>query len=285
MTTLAIGFFDGVHLGHQAILRGADLAVTFRNHPLSVLAPSRSPKLIMAPEERIAALGAFCARTHVIEFTPELAILSPSEFVDKLRRIVVAEGLCPDAISVRAGANWRFGKGGAGDAQWLRSHGFDATVVPFAEYCGKTVSSTRIRAAIAAGRMPDASAMLGREFAVSGRVVSGKGLGRSIGFPTLNIHPAPIGGAERIEPPKGVYAVSVAGARAVANFGVAPTLGAQRWREATWEVHLLEPAELPGPGCEMRFGVRRFLRAERKFGGIDELKLQIAADCVEAQCD
>ena len=174
LQSLAVGFFDGVHLGHQAILKGADAALTFRNHPLTVLAPEKAPRLIMSVEERVAAIKA-CGVKNVIvlDFTPELAELSPEAFV--ARYLSSSASHLPS--SVRCGANWRFGKDGAGDAEFLRKLGFEVDVVPFAEYTGKEIPSSRIRAALERGEIEDANAMLGRRFQVSGFRFQGKGLG------------------------------------------------------------------------------------------------------------
>ena len=169
LQSLAVGFFDGVHLGHQAILKGADAALTFRNHPLSVLAPEKAPRLIMSVEERVAAIKA-CGveRVEVLDFTRELATMSAEEFVDFLnkrrgRRFSL----------VRCGENWRFGKGGAGDAEFLRRMGFEVEVVPYAEYKDERISSSRIRAALERGAIEDANAMMGRRFKVQGSKARG----------------------------------------------------------------------------------------------------------------
>ena len=168
--SVAVGFFDGVHLGHQAILKGADAALTFRNHPLAVLSPDRAPRLLMDAEERLAAIRA-CGVGEVValNFTPEFARLSPEEFL--------AMAGITRKVKVRCGDNWRFGRGGAADATWLRAHGYSVEVIPAVEYRGEAVSSTRIRAALERGEVEDACAMLGRPFEVRGEVFAGKGEG------------------------------------------------------------------------------------------------------------
>lgn len=268
--TTAVGFFDGVHIGHQAILRGADAALTFRNHPLSVLRPESVPPLLMTFEERAAAIRA-CGVSEVValDFTRELAGLSPREFVDRVWR-----GRAP---TVRCGANWRFGRGGSGTPEFLRSMGIDVEVVQFAEYGGAPVSSTRVRQALASGRMEDAAAMLGRAWEVRGVVRSGKGLGRALGFPTVNV--APLSASVRL--PLGVYAVEVGGLTGAANYGVAPTMGEKAWSEPVVEVHFLdgEPGLRPGDEATVRF--LRFVREERRFSDQDELRRQIAIDVEE----
>ncbi len=262
--TLAVGFFDGVHLGHQAILSGADAVLTFARHPLEVLNPAQAPALIMSLDERVAAIRACGVQAvHVLDFTPMLAQETPETFVARLQQMGVTD--------VRCGENWRFGKGGCGDAAFLRAQGIPVSVVPYADYAGERISSTRIRAALKAGEMEAATAMLGRPWQVTGVVISGKGLGSQIGFPTVNLQIQ-----DRVCLPCGVYAVTVAGQRAIANYGYAPTLGARAWRERVFEVHFLEG--VPTPTEQMTVAVLRFLRAERTFASLTELKVQIQKD-------
>ena len=139
--SVAVGFFDGVHLGHQAILKGAEAALTFRNHPLAVLSPERAPRLLMDVGERLAAIRA-CGLKEIValDFTTEFARLSPEEFL-------ATAGISRET-KIRCGANWRFGRGGTADATWLREHGYSVEVIPAVEYRGEAVSSTRIRAAL-----------------------------------------------------------------------------------------------------------------------------------------
>lgn len=264
---VAVGFFDGVHLGHQAILDGADIALTFANHPLSLLAPARAPRLIMTPADRIAAIGA-CGVGEVVplEFTRELAGLPPEEFAARL----------VGARRVRCGENWRFGKGGTGDAALLRRMGIEVSVVPYAEREGERISSTRIRAAIESGDIPAANAMLGRPFEIAGTRFAGKGLGSTIGRPTVNLSVGSPGDPPMVRPPNGVYEVEVDGSRGVANYGFAPTMGELAWERPVLEVHFAGPVPV---GRQLRVGLLRFIRAERKFGSVEELARQIAADC------
>lgn len=269
MKGIAVGFFDGVHLGHQAILKGADVALTFSNHPLSVLAPENAPVLVMSPSERVEAIRS-CGveEVRMLTFTRGLAEMSPEEFVR----------LHFTGCSVRCGENWRFGRGGCGDAEFLREHGIPVEVVPYAKYKEGKISSSRIRACLARGEIADANAMLGRRFAVCGMRRSGKGIGTKIGFPTVNIVP------ERpLDIPLGVYEVDVGGRHGVANFGLAPTMGAGSWQEPVLEVHLLGSGRVDGEdGLQTpRVEFLRFIRPERKFSSVDELTRQIAADCRE----
>ena len=269
---LAVGFFDGVHLGHREILRGASAALTFRNHPLTVLALEKAPRLIMTCEERVAAIKA-CGvdEVTVLDFTRELAEMSAEEFANSfLKR-------SGDRFPVlRCGANWRFGKGGEGNADWLRTRGVDVEVVPYAEYKGEPISSSRIRQCLESGAIEDANAMMGRRYEVRGKREEGKGLGRELGFPTVNFHLVDV----RLNLLHGVYEVITEGLHGVANYGLAPTMGDQAWRQPVLEVHFpsAHPSSLiPHPSSLISF--IRFIRPERKFASIDDLKRQIVADC------
>ena len=277
MGGLAVGFFDGVHLGHQAILRGASAALTFRNHPLSVLSPARAPRLIMTPEARVAAIKA-CGveEVTVLDFTPELAALSPETFAERF----FSSSVSRLASSVRCGANWRFGRGGAGDADFLRRLGIGVEVVPYAVYKGEPISSSRIRVCLERGEIEDANAMMGRRFLVSGSRFQGKGEGTKLGFPTVNLKLETCD----LKLPFGVYEVEVGGLRAIANYGRAPTMGDRAWESPVMEVHF------PGAGVEdvrretsdeMTVSVIRFIRPERTFGSVTDLQRQIAADCAQ----
>ncbi len=265
--TVAVGFFDGVHLGHQEILSGADVALTFSDHPLTLIDPSRAPERIMSLDERIAAIRACGVKdVIVLDFTPALARETPEGFAAYLEKLVGVESL-----AVRAGENWRFGCGGKGDADFLRARGIPVTIVPYAVYKGERISSTRIREALACGEMEDAEAMLGRPWTISGEVVPGKGVGKELGRPTMNLS---LSGRVRI--PCGVYAVEADGARAVANYGVAPTMGERAWAEPVFEVHF--PFGEPPRASSLTVSVLRFLRPERKFASLAELQDQIARD-------
>ena len=272
---LAVGFFDGVHLGHREILRGASAALTFRNHPLTVLAPEKAPRLIMTCEERVAAIKA-CGveEVTVLDFTRQLAEMPAEEFVT--RHLASSVSRLPS--SIHCGANWRFGKGGLGDAAFLRSRGYDVVVAPYVEYKGAPISSSRIRQCLERGVIEDANAMLGRKFQVSGSRFKGKGLGTDMGYPTINLKPETL----NLKLPLGVYEVEVEGVKAIANYGLAPTMGDKAWKTPVLEIHLL------GEGArnvrhEMADGVSvtlaRYIRSEKKFALIDDLKRQIAADC------
>ena len=285
---LAVGFFDGVHLGHQAILKGADAALTFRNHPLTVLVPEKAPRLIMSVEERIAAIKA-CGVKHVtvLDFTPELAALTPEEFVERYLLSSVARL----QSSIRCGANWRFGKGGVGDAAFLRERGLAVEVAPYAEYKGERVSSSRIRRCLENGEIEDANAMLGRRFQVSGFRFQGKGLGTKLGYPTVNFK---VGGTgvstnqtnltNRVRLPLGVYVVELEGVCGIANYGYAPTMGPEAWKRPVLEVHFPSSKD---SSVQIRsdsltaccISILRFVRPERKFDSVADLQRQIVVDC------
>lgn len=277
---LAVGFFDGLHLGHQKILERADAVLTFRNHPMTVFAPTRAPALLMTSEDRLAALESFVAtssspdeRVVALDFTPQLAAQSPADFATWL-------GIrFPDLRVLFCGPNWTFGAGGAGTADFLRARGFNVETVPYAVVAGEPISSTRIRMALAAGHLELATALLGRPWDVTGQVACGKGLGRTMGYPTLNI-PWPEG---LVMLPLGVYAVETFLGRGVANFGYAPTMGEQAWDRPVLEVHLLD-AEGALPATDfLSVSFLRFLRPEQTFASIDDLRTQIAKDIEQAR--
>ena len=288
MSVVAIGFFDGVHLGHQQILKGADIAVTFRNHPLTVLDAAKAPRLIMSYEDRVAAIKSCGVREVItLDFTPALASQSPAEFISTLQLQLESP-----TLSLRCGANWRFGKGGAGTPDWLREHGVDVQVVEAAEYEGGIVSSTRIRECLSRGEIAAANAMLGRRYRVIGNRELGKGEGRKLGYPTINLSlkphsPLPIPQSPFPGLPLGVYQVSVSGHRAIANYGYAPTFGDRAWKEPMLEVHFLDKSDdLPLSTSTSSLDLIsvefvKFIRPERKFASPAELQAQIAADIAQ----
>src|SRR5437899_12530996 len=234
-SAVALGVFDGVHLGHRAILGAAvahgratgspALACTFEPHPLEVLQPDRAPLPITTLDERLALIGA-CGvdGAVVLDFTRELAAVEPDAFV----KDVLVDRLAAQQVVV--GFNHRFGRGARGDADLLRDLGgrlgFSVDVVEPLMVDGAPVSSTAIRAALGRGDLEAAARMLGRPYTLPGKVVAGAGRGRTLGFPTANIAP------ERpVLVAPGVYActteVAGQGRRAVANVALPPPLGAQ----------------------------------------------------------
>ena len=287
--TVAVGFFDGVHLGHQAILRGADRALTFKNHPLSLLAPERAPKLMMSLDERLAAIRALgVAEVSALDFTPALASLSPETFLkEHILRCPTfnlqpptcspTSNIQPSTCTLRCGANWRFGKGGVGDAEWLRRQGVAVEVVPYAELDGEKISSSRIRAALGRGEIASAEAMLARPIVLRGERFAGKGEGRALGFPTVNLRPD-TAIAELL--PSGVYAAETPdGVRALANLGTAPTFGERAWKERTLEVHFPGLDSAPAQWRDGALKLVRFIRPERRFASVAALRDQLVRDC------
>ena len=276
---LAIGFFDGVHLGHRRVIertvkrareQGARAVVfTFREHPRAVLGGSRAaPPLLTSRERRVALLREMGVDEVVcVPFTSELARLEPAEFAARLR------GRFPALDTVFCGANWRFGAGGRGDARALRACGVKVCAVRHVIRGGLPVSSTRVRAALAEGDVALAERLLGREVEVLGRVVRGKGVGRQLGFPTLNVVPDCAGAL-----PCGVYAVRTEAGWGVANWGFAPTMGARAWTSPVWEIHLLEPPLAARPPAALAFAVKARLRSERKFRSLAALQRAIESD-------
>ena len=287
---LAIGFFDGVHIGHRRILAQADGALTFLNHPATVFAPARVPPLLMPTDVRLAAiaeaLGGQAAhpsgpdQVRALPFTIELAAISPDDFAARLRASY------PDLDTVFCGPNWTYGANGAGTADTLPASGFRVDTHPFVVNNGAPVSSTRIRTALAAGRLDEANALLGHPYAIIGTTFAGKGIGRTLGRPTINLR-IPNG---LVRLPLGAYAVETPIGPGVANYGNAPTLGERAWPEPVLEVHLLDvpptsdAASIIAGGVPSTFSVsfKRFLRPERAFASLEELQAQIARDVADA---
>ncbi|HEY2546449.1 MAG TPA: bifunctional riboflavin kinase/FAD synthetase [Candidatus Acidoferrum sp.] len=283
-STLAIGNFDGIHLGHQSILRAAvacahdcnaiATTLTFDPLPQKVLRPDTAPLRITSTEQRLncfAALGMNAA--VVIPFTHELAKLSPQEFVDE----ILVQDLQVRAVFV--GENFRFGHKQAGNALLLAElgaqRGFDVVILPPVIYKGEIVSSTIIRREIAEGDVAHAARLLGRPFVLSGKVVSGTGTGRRFTFPTLNL-----AAEQELLPAKGVYVTrtrfdgDARTRRSVTNIGVRPTFNGST---LSVETHLLEmPGEIAPARIEVHFWKR--IREEKKFSGPEELRAQIARD-------
>jgi phosphoribosyl 1,2-cyclic phosphate phosphodiesterase len=287
-STLAIGNFDGIHLGHQSILRAAvarareinavSTALTFDPLPQKVLRPDTAPLRVSTTEQRLqcfADLGVEAA--VVLPFTHDLAKLSPQEFVDQ----ILVRDLQVRAVFV--GENFRFGHKQAGNARTLQElgaqRGFEVIILPPVIYKGEIVSSTIIRREIAAGDVSHAGRLLGRPFVLTGKVVSGTGTGRRFTFPTLNLAPE-----QELLPAKGVYVTRTLFAgesrsrRSVTNIGVRPTFNGA---SLSVETHVLEPlAEATPARIEVQFWKR--LREEKKFSGPEELRAQIAKDIAAA---
>lgn len=277
-TSVALGFFDGFHRGHQAILAATcqklrPLTFTFRNHPASVISSERTPGLLTTSAERQTLLVSAGSEVVWCDFDRPFSQLSPEEFFQKILLDKLGAG------RLVSGSNYRFGHKASGDVTLLRTlahpRGIEVVTVPGVEEGGQWISSTRIRQCIGQGDLEQANRMLGRNFALSARVVRGDQRGRQLGFPTANLQ-LPVG---KVVPAFGVYAcwVERAGQRhaAVANLGVRPTVISQG--EAVLEVHLLDfDGDLYGEHLHVE--LTHFLRPEQRFSGLDELKAQIERD-------
>jgi riboflavin kinase/FMN adenylyltransferase len=270
---VAIGTFDGVHRGHQAVIDGADTVLTFDPHPLEILHPAALPKLIMPFEvKRDVIDGLGVDELVVIPFDAELAKRSAEEFVED----VLIERLGAERVSV--GENFRFGAKAKGDPAMLAAESaFETRIVPLVEVDGETVSSTRIRALIAAGDMEGARHCLGAPFMVEGEVVSGDQRGRELGFPTANIVPD-----DRLAiPGHGVYAAFANGVPAAVNIGVRPTF--ESGRGVLIETYLIDQEELDLYGSVLRVAFVERLRGEKRFASVEELITQMRIDVEDAK--
>jgi riboflavin kinase/FMN adenylyltransferase len=269
---VAIGTFDGVHKGHQAVIEGADTVLTFDPHPLEVIHPAALPKLIMPfGVKRDVIEGFGVEELVVIPFDREFAQRSAEEFIED---VLIAK-LGAEKVSV--GENFRFGAKAKGDPAMLASRGeFETRIVPLVEMDGETISSTRIRALVAAGDMEGARHCLGAPFMVEGEVVSGDQRGRELGFPTANIVPD-----DRLAiPGHGVYAAFADGVPAAVNVGVRPTF--ESGRGVLIETYLIDREEdLYGRVLRVAFVER--LRGEKRFASIEELIAQMKIDVEDAK--
>ena len=283
VTGLAIGVFDGVHLGHQAVVRsleGKVAALTFEPHPLAIIAPDRVPPRLTTLEQKVAYMRAQgTVAVIAVKFDAALRGLAPAAFVDEIARIF------PDLKHVAIGEGWSFGRNREGNAARLaelaRAHGFTVKAIAPVQLDGAPVSSTRIREAILQRRFDEAARLLGRSYAITGKVIHGDERGRTMGFPTANL-----GDVEQLLPPRGVYAVRarVAGNltkyRAVMNLGNRPTFTSNG--VDSLEVHLLDfDADLYAQKLWVSDMVS--LRDEQPFANADALKAQIAEDVARAR--
>src|SRR3954470_18294249 len=286
---LAIGVFDGVHLGHQAVIStsakhaiegdGTPVVVTFDPHPVKVLRPNNAPHLLTATQHKIALIRDLgVAHLLVLHFDKAFAATSPEDFVQKL-----VDSSKP-LREICVGHEWSFGKGRAGNLALLKKlgaiYGFDVIGVEAVKVNGEVVSSTAIRQAIEAGDLVKATQMLGREYTILGTVVRGEQLGRKLGFPTANLSAH----SEQF-PPNGVYVTEarIGGSfyRGVANLGFRPTVALGK-PERLLELHLFDlDREIYGEEMEVRF--LRYLRPEQKFPDVEALQKQIATDVAQAR--
>lgn len=283
---VALGTFDGVHLGHQAVLEVAQTiamcegmtscAVTFQNHPLSVVGTG-APPLLTLPGER-ALLAAHCGlnEMRMLRFTREFAAQEPRDYVRMLTEKLHARHIV-------VGENHTFGAYGAGNIalldEWSRDLGYVLHVVPKVRVAGMDVSSTAIRALLQAGDVRRAAVLLGRAYSIGGPIVHGRRIGHRMGFPTINVD-IPQG---KLLPKFGVYfgyaQIGSKQYRAMFNLGIKPTVGSEN---PTLEAYLLDfDGDLYGEGARISFVAH--IRDERKFASIDELSAQIARDVEKAK--
>ncbi len=286
---LAIGVFDGVHLGHQAVIstsaeharaaNGTPVVVTFDPHPEKILRPQAAPHLLTATPHKIALIRELgVAHLLIITFDKKFSATEPEDFVRQLvKHSNPLREIC-------VGHQWSFGKNRRGNLELLNKLGteFDFNVIgiPPVTVNGEVVSSTTIRQAMEVGDLRKAAAMLGREYTVLGTVVRGDDLGKKIGFPTANLS-----AHNEQFPPNGVYfaeakldGVPYPG---VVNLGFRPTLSSSK-TERILEIHLLDfDRDIYGKGLELRF--IRYLRPEKKFENVDALVHQIERDVQQAR--
>ena len=284
--SVALGTFDGVHLGHRRVIasardwaseRGARAGVvTFDPHPLQVLNPEEPPKLLSTTAIKIRLIEQLGVdEAIVIPFTEQFSRLEPDEFC----RDVLSERLAARRVSV--GANFRFGHRAAGDADYLRSRSeFETDVVPLVERDGDPVSSSRIRELVASGAVGTAAELLGAPFVLEGTVVTGDARGRALDMPTANVEAAP----ELVVPATGIYAARaqlaggggrVAEVAAAVSIGVRPTF--EDAGDLRVEAHLIDfQGDLYGHTLQLAFLAR--LRDEERFDSADALMLQMQKD-------
>jgi len=270
--SVAIGTFDGVHLGHREVIRGADTVLTFDPHPLSVIHPEATPRLISTfnvKRDLIAGLGV--DELVVIPFDKGFASQTAEEFVQD----VLIDRLGAEQVSV--GENFRFGKGAKGTPEFLREHDrFETRVVPLVEAAGETISSSHIRGLVAAGEVGPAVEFLGGPFLFEGEVVTGDRRGRDLGMPTANLVPDD----RYVVPGHGVYAAWAHGYPAAVNVGVRPTF--ETGRGLVVEAHLIGfEGDIYGETLRIAFLER--LRGEKRFESVDDLVAQMNRDVEDAK--
>ncbi len=289
---LAIGMFDGVHLGHQAVIEaavqsarrsgGVAAVLTFAPHPSALFRPDQPTHLIMDARTKARVLGRLGVAAMITQpFTPEFARIAAEDFIPWLQQ------RAPRLATIYVGENWRFGRGRSGDIALLvaegKKHGLQVFSSPRVKLDGEPISSTRLRTLLVAGEIEAVNGLLGYIYFSEGEVVTGQRLGRTMGFPTLNLSWQP-----DLRPRFGVYMVRVSGAKAagplpgVANFGQRPTV--EQAAEPRLETHVLGDCPF-GAGDEISVEWLRFLRPETKFAGIMELRAQIERDRAAAAED
>jgi riboflavin kinase/FMN adenylyltransferase len=287
---VAIGNFDGVHMGHRHLLRATvqmagelrvkPAVLTFDPHPAFVVAPERAPQLLTTIEERGALLGEEGIEgILILPFTREIARLSPEEFVSRILRDVLRAG------AVVVGDNFRFGHKQAGDARMLTElgnrYGFQTRILHAVSWRGRAVSASAIRERIESGDVARAARLLERPYGLNGEVVRGHGVGSKQTVPTLNLRTS-----AQVLPARGVYVTRTAsrddGRRwnSITNVGYRPTFGGDTGLSI--ETFLLDPLSGAAPG-HISVGFLRRIREERKFESPEALKAQIMRDVARAQ--
>lgn len=296
---LAIGMFDGVHLGHQAVIESAVRrahgndaqagVLTFDPHPSRLFRPAAPTRLLLPREEKVRRLAQLGVDVVITQpFDPAFASLTAESFAQHLRACL------PGLRGVFVGENFRFGKGRLGTVSHLvqsfQPQGVQVYSTPRLLLNGEPISSSRIRQEVEQGAMAEVMRLLGEAYCCTGPVVSGKQLGRTIGFPTLNLSWAP-----ELSPPLGVYAgllkdparPELGKCPAVANYGLRPTVESAA-SAPMLEIHALAsgcswPVEDYGPGSVLAFEWHAFLRPEQAFDGVEALRVQISRDCERAR--
>jgi riboflavin kinase / FMN adenylyltransferase len=270
--TLAVGEFDGVHLGHRAVIDGSDTVLTFEPHPLTVIHPERAPLLLTSLDVKadlVAGLGV--SELVVIPFDDRFALQTPQDFIDH----VLVSALQAQRVSI--GENFRFGHGASGPPDLLIADArFETRVVTLVEAEGEIVSSSHIRALVAAGEVEQAARFLGAPFQLRGTVVRGDQRGRTLGFPTANIVPGP----QLVCPGFGIYAALADGAPAAVSIGVRPTFG--EGLGVLVEAFLID-ADIDLYGRELRLDFLARLRGERRFDSAEKLVEQMQLDVEQAR--
>ncbi len=286
---LAIGMFDGVHLGHRAVIDAAIQSARRASGLAGVLTFSPHPSALFRPEVRTRMITTAAERTRLLteagvdfvitqNFTPEFAQIEAEAFLPALKKCL------PRLGAIYVGENWRFGRGRKGDIHLLhaeaRQHRLSVFSAPRVSHNGEPISSTRIRACLESGAMEEANELLGYSYCSRGAISGGKALGRTIGFPTLNLDWQP-----DLQPKLGVYAVQIRGSKTaqplpgVANYGLRPTV--ESALKPRLEAHVL--GECPyTSGDEVAIDWLAYLRPEQKFPSLDALTTQIAQDREQA---
>jgi riboflavin kinase/FMN adenylyltransferase len=277
---LAVGFFDGVHRGHKNVIQqalalakqhnGQTYVMTFKKHPLSIIAPEIAPPMLNSNKYKCKLLNRLGVNGCIeLDFTPETSKIPAEQFIEQLRAVT------PPLVGIVSGRNWRFGHKGLGTPEQLNECKlWDIKHIDHTLYDEQPISSTRIRKAVLEGNLKEASKMLGRPFSILEKVISGKKLGRKLGFPTANfrIHDGAL-------PPYGIYAVQAeynnTTYNGVLNIGFRPTL--EDTNPANLELNIFDfNQDVYGKDIEIFFIEK--IRDEQKFNNLEELKEQIAKD-------